>query len=162
MDFTLEHLPAFAVIGKCGQGGFDDIPRWLLPLWEAANRDFAQIERLVKRNERGQPVALWGAMSDRALRFAPWDADGGLYLAGCEALEDAQPPEGWTRWDIPAQTYAVAACTQADNSRVWADMKERVLPRHGYRLAGASHERYQPGAGAGELRLYFPVQPLET
>lgn len=26
MDFTLEHRPAFVVIGKCGQGGFDDIP----------------------------------------------------------------------------------------------------------------------------------------
>ena len=52
MDFTLEHLPAFAVIGKCGQGGFDDIPRWLLPLWEAANRDFAQIERCLLYTSR--------------------------------------------------------------------------------------------------------------
>lgn len=158
MDFEIVTLPAFAVIGKEGQGGWGDIPQWLPPLWASANQHFPEITDLALRDGAGCPVALWGLMSDRGHTLAPWNEHGGLYLAGCQVRPDAPPPPGWTRWAVPARTYASVTCTQTENAAVWQDMVQRRLLEAGCRLAGASFERYRVPTGSDQVELLFPIE----
>ena len=45
-------------------------------------------------------------MSDFSHAFNPWeDFDKGVYLAGVECREDAEAPDGWTKWIIPGYEY---------------------------------------------------------
>ena len=95
----------FVVIGK--EGSTNDGDGFIQRLWEDANSHFYEVEQLVKKDENGNVVGIWGAMSDMSYSFQPWE-DGftkGLYLAGVECVDTAEPPAGWTRWDIPGYEY---------------------------------------------------------
>ena len=62
---------------------------------------------LAKKDANGGIVGIWGAMSDIYRSFKPWE-DGfskGLYLAGVECVDNAEAPEGWTKWIIPDYEY---------------------------------------------------------
>ena len=92
---------AFVVIGK--EGSTMDGEGFIQKLWDDANSHFAEVSHLAKRDENGNLVGVWGAMSDFSRSFKPWEEDfsKGLYLAGVECGHDAEAPEGWIKWTIP-------------------------------------------------------------
>lgn len=96
---------SFAVIGK--EGSTEDGMGFVQRLWADANAHFAEVSDLAKKDEQGDLIGIWGAMSDFSRSFKPWE-DGfcrGVYLAGVECLDEAQPPLGWTKWIIPGYEY---------------------------------------------------------
>lgn len=46
-------------------------------------------------------------MSDFSHAFSPWENgfSQGLYLAGIECPDDAEAPDGWTKWVVPGYEY---------------------------------------------------------
>lgn len=144
-------LPAVTVIGR--MGSTKDGSGFIQKLWADANGHFAEIEPLVRRDESGTPVGFWGAMSDFSLSFRPWENDfsAGLYLAGAECAEDAAPPEGWTKWVIPAFEYLKVE--NADFPAVLQYMADSHLS-----LAGAVHDFTDPAAGKNYM--LFPIRKL--
>ena len=93
---------SFSVIGK--EGSTMDGSGFIQRLWEDANSHFQEIEYLAKRDGNGAICGIWGAMSDLSHSFKPWEDNftKGLYLAGVEAKDGEEAPEGWTVWRIPA------------------------------------------------------------
>ncbi len=62
---------SFKVIGK--EGSTSDGDQFIQKLWEEANSHFAEIAHFAKRDEKGNPVGIWGAMSDFTHSFKPWE-----------------------------------------------------------------------------------------
>ena len=95
-------------------------------------------------------------MSDASLSFLPWEEDfsRGLYLAGVECTEDAQPPKGWTKWVIPGYEYLVLE-NEGEES---FSQGLRYLQENGLSLMGAVHDFTCPKTGKGHL--FFPVRRL--
>ena len=146
--------PGFAVIGM--EGSTLEGPGFIAALWEKANSRFPEIAHLAKTNPDGSLCGIWGAMSDLSRSFLPWE-DGftrGLYLAGAEVRDDAQPPEGWVRWDIPGFEYIRVP---NDAPAVFPRTLE-ALAEAGLSLAGAVHDYTDPATGAGYM--LFPVRRL--
>lgn len=151
--------PGFAVIGiegAVGLEGAEDGDRITAKLWYIANTEFDEVEHLAKRNPDGSLCGIWGAMSDMSLTFRPWEEGftRGLYLAGVEVRDDAQPPEGWTRWDIPGFEYVRL---ERDNQFCFscglAYLRDEGLP-----LAGAVQDFTDPATGKGYM--LFPIRKL--
>ena len=95
---------SFVVIGK--EGSTSDGEGFIQKLWADANSHFEEVQPLAKKNENGDLVGIWGAMSDFSHSFNPWeDFNKGLYLAGVECRDDAVAPDGWTKWMIPGYEY---------------------------------------------------------
>ncbi|MCI8442993.1 MAG: GyrI-like domain-containing protein [Provencibacterium sp.] len=145
---------SFAVIGK--QGSTDDGDGFIARLWADANGHFDEVAHLAKRDEQGALAGIWGAMSDASLSFLPWEEDfsRGLYLAGVECTEDAQPPKGWTKWVIPGYEYLVLE-NEGEES---FSQGLRYLQENGLSLMGAVHDFTCPKTGKGHL--FFPVRRL--
>lgn len=144
----------FAVIGK--EGSTDDGEGFIARLWADANSNFREVESLAKRDDSGNLVGIWGAMSDMTRSFMPWE-DGfskGLYLAGVECNDYAQPPEGWTKWVIPGYEYIYVENEGDDTfSRVLSYMHD-----NGIALVGAVHDFNCPETGKGYM--FFPIRKL--
>ena len=146
--------PAFAVIGM--EGSTADGPGFIPALWEKANSRFGEVAALAKQNADGSLCGVWGAMSDMSRTFRPWEEDFscGLYLAGVEVRDNAQPPVGWTRWDIPGFEYV----------RVENDAPDifprtlQALAAEGLPLVGAVHDFTDPATGKGYM--LFPIRKL--
>ena len=146
--------PAFAVIGM--EGSTADGPGFIPALWEKANSRFPEVAALAKTNEAGSLCGVWGVMSDLSRSFRPWEEDftRGLYLAGVEVCDDAQPPEGWVRWDIPGFEYIrVERDNQFCFSRGLAYLRDAGLS-----LVGAVHDFTDPATGTGYM--LFPIRKL--
>lgn len=145
---------SFAVIGK--EGSTEDGAGFIQGLWADANAHFAEVAHLAKKDENGNLVGVWGAMSDFSRTFRPWQEgfSKGLYLAGVECTEDAQPPEGWTKWVIPGFEYLRAEC---DHEGVFPEMMDYLQSR-GIELAGAVHDFTCPKTGKNYM--YFPIRKL--
>lgn len=151
-------LPETAVIGReglctaqenlCGQ------------LWEEANARFEEVAALGKRTESGAYTGFWGAMSDETRSFRPWTEhfSRGLYLAGIETEKEAEAPEGWTKWILPARRYLVAEVRPEIYGEVFTGVLEKVLPKRGLKLCGAVCDFTDPVTGRNEL--LFPVEEL--
>lgn len=77
----------------------------------------------------------------------------GLYLAGVECVDTAQPPGGWTKWTIPGFEYRVVEQGPGAFAQALAALAEEGLP-----LAGAVQELTLPAAG--KEYLCFPVRKL--
>ncbi|MCK7487208.1 MAG: GyrI-like domain-containing protein [Bacillus subtilis] len=156
----IEHaaMPSFAVIGLAKFGPRVDAPNWIRPLWVEANHRFPEIAHLALTDEAGRLAGFWGAMSDVDLTFSPW-GETGWYLAGVQANLDATPPEGWTKWIVPAFDY-VYGKVEGDYRMAMSDALEGYLPEHKLRLAGAIQEYYCPEEN-GQLYLFFPVQTIK-
>lgn len=150
---------SFSVIGKLGQGNSNQGSTWVPPLWEAANGNFGEIEKLAKRDESGNIVGIWGAMSNIDDSFNRWSSQG-KYLAGCEVIDGATAPEGWTKWIIPSYKFLVVKCNQESYEYIFNHMINEYMPEHHYKLAGAVHEFFQPQENDGGLYLYFPIEKL--
>ena len=146
--------PAFSVIGK--EGTTQDGEGFVQRLWAEANARFGEVAPLAKTNDQGQLVGIWGAMSDLSGSFLPWEDNFsvGKYLAGVECREDAEVPDGWTRWNVPGYEYLVVKC---ENETTFPDMI-RYLSENGISLAGAVHDFTCPTTG--ENFMFFPVKKL--
>jgi len=147
----------FSVIGKMGKGLANEGPKWIPPLWQEANHNFGEIRSLAKLNAEDNIAGIWGAMSDVEMKFERWKEEG-LYLAGCEVIDDAIAPNGWTKWVIPAFKYVVVKCTLDTYQETLHEMVTNYLPQNHYTIAGAIQEFYSPMDTNGELSLYFPVE----
>lgn len=143
--------PAFAVIGL--EGSTADGEDFVQRLWEAANSRFGEVAHLAKTDADGSLCGVWGAMSDPSRAFRPWEEGftKGLYLAGVEVRDDAVPPAGWVRWDVPGFEYLRVENDAPDVfPRTLAFLAEQGLP-----LAGAVQDFTDSKTGKGYM--LFPV-----
>lgn len=143
----------FVVIGK--EGSTLDGEGVIQKLWDDANGHFHEVAHLAKRDDAGQLVGIWGAMSDLSRSFRPWE-DGfskGLYLAGIECVDTAEAPDGWTKWVIPGYEYLVVENRKGAFEETLEQMKEE-----GITLVGAIHDHTDPATGKGYL--YFPIRTI--
>ncbi len=128
-------------------------------LWQEANSRFGEIAHLVKTTPDGHPTGIWGAMTDRARRFQPWDENftDGLYLAGCELAEGENPtiPDGWTCWSLPG--FVCLAFAVAPGEDTFATGLTWLRTNH-IPLAGAVQEWTVPGEG--KSWLLFPMERM--
>lgn len=145
---------AFVVIGK--EGSTLDGEGFIQKLWDDANGHFDEVAHLAKRDENGNLVGIWGAMSDLSHSFQPWE-DGfskGLYLAGVECVDSAEAPDGWTKWVIPGYEYLVVE----NHDGAFGDTI-RQMQEEGIALVGAVHDYTDPATGKGYL--YFPIKEVK-
>ena len=145
---------SFSVIGK--EGSSEGGSGFVQGLWVDANAHFAEIAHLAKKDETGNLVGIWGTMTDFSRTFQPWE-DGfskGLYLAGIECADDAEPPEGWTKWTVPGFECLRVVC---DHDGVFPEMIA-YLQERGMALAGAVHDFTCPQTGTNYM--YFPIRKL--
>lgn len=145
---------SFAVIGK--EGSTLDGPGFIQRLWTDANGHFGEVQSLAKKDEEGNLAGIWGAMSDLSRSFRPWEDEfsRGLYLAGVECTEDAQAPEGWSKWTIPGYEYLRAECEDENTfSEVLDYMRQNQIP-----LAGAVHDFTCPVSGKNYM--LFPIRKI--
>ena len=142
---------SFVVIGK--EGSTQDGEGFIQKLWEDANAHLDAVAHLAKRDESGNLVGIWGAMTDFSRSFKPWaDFNKGLYLAGAECKDEAEAPEGWTKWVLPAYDYLVVECEGENTfSDMLQYMKENNIP-----LAGAVYDFSCPQTGKDYM--FFPVR----
>ncbi len=145
---------SFVVIGK--EGSTNTGNGFIQNLWEDANSHFHEVEQLAKKDDKGNIVGIWGAMSDMSRSFLPWE-DGftkGLYLAGVECLDTAEAPAGWTKWVIPGYEYIYAECKSGDTfSEVINYMNENEIS-----LVGAVHDF--TCTETGKNYLFFPIRTI--
>lgn len=145
---------SFVVIGK--EGSTRDGEGFIGELWEEANSKFNEVAQLAKRDDEGNVLGIWGAMSDFSRSFQPWEEgfSQGLYLAGVECMDEAEAPEGWTKWVIPGYEYLYVENEDgATFSDVIQYLQENAVP-----LVGAVHEFNCPETGDGYL--FFPIRKL--
>jgi predicted transcriptional regulator YdeE len=159
MEVIIVEKKSFTVIGKEGQGSASDSLNWIPPLWQAANGNFGEIRSLAKLDESGQIAGIWGAMSDIEGKFERW-SDSGKYLAGCEVVDDAVAPGGWTKWVVPSYRYVAVKCTMDTYGEVFNKALNEYMPQNNYKLAGAVHEFNPPTAANGEMYIYFPIEKI--
>lgn len=101
MNIERKEKRSFVVIGK--EGSTADGEGFIARLWEDANSHFSEVQHLAKKDADGNLVGIWGAMSDFSRSFKPWE-DGfcrGLYLAGVECVDGAEPPDGQELYVLP-------------------------------------------------------------
>ena len=77
-----------------------------------------------------------------------------LYLAGVECDDEAQAPEGWTKWVVPGFEYAYVEC---DDRNVFPEMLN-WLEENSLSLAGAVHDFTCPETG--KQYMFFPIRRL--
>ncbi len=144
---------SFVVIGK--EGSTLDGAGFIQKLWDNANSHFTEVQHLAKKDENGNIVGIWGAMSDFSRSFNPWENfDKGLYLAGVECNDNAEAPDGWTKWIIPGYEYVYAECENDDTfSNTIKYLKDNNIP-----LAGAVHDFTCPQTGTNYM--FFPIGKL--
>ena len=144
---------SFAVIGK--EGSTADGDGFIQKLWDEANAHFDQVAHLAKRDEHGELVGVWGAMTDPTRSFMPWEGfTKGLYLAGVECIDEAEAPEGWTRWIIPAYEYLRV---ENEGNDTFAQMRRHMEEEH-ISLVGAVHDFTSPTTGKNYM--FFPIRKL--
>ena len=145
---------SFTVIGK--EGSTLEGPGFIQRLWAGANAHFAEVQPLAKMDGNGNLAGIWGAMSDLSRSFRPWE-DGfsrGLYLAGVECADDAEAPDGWTKWIIPGFEYLRAECEGENTfSEVLEYLRQNQIP-----LAGAVHDFTCPVSGKNYM--LFPISKI--
>lgn len=145
---------SFTVIGK--EGSTHDGDGFIQRLWEDVNTHFPEIAHLAKKDDNGELAGLWGAMSDFSRSFQPWEYGfrEGLYLAGCECEDDAQPPEGWSKWVVPAYEYLYAERT---HDRAFQEMM-MYLFQNQFSMAGAAQDYTDPKTGKNYI--FIPIRRL--
>lgn len=71
-----------------------------------------------------------------------------------ECTDDAEAPQGWTKWTIPGYEYLVVENQNGAFQKTIGQMKEE-----GISLAGAVHEYTDPATGKDYL--YFPIRKID-
>ncbi|MDD4125531.1 MAG: GyrI-like domain-containing protein [Eubacteriales bacterium] len=146
--------PSFAVIGK--EGSTEDGVGFIQKLWEDTNAHFSEIADIIKIENDGAPLGIWGAMSDITHSLLPWQENfsKGLYLAGAECDVSVIPPDGWVKWIIPSFEYIRI---ESNTENAFAKGLEYLKESH-LELAGAVHELTL--MSTGKEYLYFPIKRL--
>ena len=146
---------SFTVIGK--EGSTTDGGGFIQKLWADANAHFGEVRHLTKTDAEGNLLGIWGAMSDCSHAFRPWEENftKGLYLAGVECLDGAEPPAGWTKWIIPGYEYVYAECTDDDTFTAVL----MYLEKSRLSLVGAVHDFTCPQTGKNYM--FFPIRALD-
>ena len=144
----------FVVIGK--EGSTMDGQGFIKKLWEDANSHFGEVQQLAKKDEHGNIVGIWGAMSDFTRSFKPWEDNfsKGLYLAGVECVDDAEAPQGWTKWTIPGFEYIYI---ETENENTFAEVLS-YMNANNIALVGAVHDYTCPSSG--KSFIYFPIRTI--
>lgn len=145
---------SFSVIGK--EGSTNDGENFIQKLWADANSNFAEVAPLAKKDEKGNLLGIWGAMSDLSHSFKPWEDNftKGLYLAGVEVMDNAQTPQGWVKWTIPSYEYIYV---RKESPNTFAEVIE-YLKENNMKLVGAAHDYNCPDDGQGYI--FFPIRKL--
>ena len=145
---------AFVVIGK--EGSTSDGEGFIQKLWSDANAHFSEIQALAKKDENGNLVGIWGAMSDCSHSYKPWEDNfsRGLYLAGVECIHDAEAPDGWTKWIIPGFEYIRVA---SENKNTFSEVLDYMKANH-IPLVGAVQDLSCPITGKNYM--YFPIKTI--
>ena len=145
---------SFSVIGK--EGSTQDGQGFIQRLWQEANSHFDEVQTLAKKDEDGNLVGIWGAMSDCSHSFKPWEDNfsKGLYLAGVECNDDADAPEGWTKWIIPGYEYL---CVERESADTFSEVLD-YMNTNGIPLVGAVHDFTCPSNG--ENYMFFPIRKI--
>nr|WP_302598949.1 GyrI-like domain-containing protein [uncultured Cellulosilyticum sp.] len=145
---------AFVVIGK--EGSTKEGEGFIQKLWDDANTNFNEVAHLAKRDNSGNILGIWGAMSDFSRSFNPWENDfsEGLYLAGVECNDNTEAPKGWSKWVIPGYEYLYVE-NEGRNTfpNVIKYLQENDIP-----LVGAVHDFNCPQTGKGYM--FFPIRRL--
>jgi len=94
-------------------------------------------------------------MSDFSRSFNPWeDFSKGLYLAGVECNDNAEAPDGWTKWVIPGYEYIYVECENDDTFPTTIKyLEDNDIP-----LVGAVHDFTCPQTGKNYM--FFPIRKL--
>lgn len=145
---------SFTVIGK--EGSTKDGNDFIARLWKDANSHFSEVASFAKKDEKGNILGIWGAMSDFSHSFLPWENNfsQGFYLAGVECNDTAEAPEGWTKWVIPGYEYLYVENEGADTFQNMI----KYLDENHLTLAGAVHDFNCPETGKGYM--FFPIRKL--
>lgn len=145
---------SFCVIGR--EGSSLDGKGFVQRLWEDANSKFNEVADLAKKGETGKIGGIWGAMTDFSRSFKPWEEGftKGLYLAGVECKDDAEAPEGWTKWVIPGYEYLYTECNEPD---IFSKMI-KYMKSNNITLAGAVHDFTCPQTGKNYM--FFPIKKI--
>jgi hypothetical protein len=143
---------SFVVIGK--EGSTMDGQGFIQRLWADANSHFSEVHPLARKDETGNLVGIWGAMSDLSRAFMPWEDNfsKGLYLAGVECADDAEAPDGWTKWVVPGYEYL---CAEVEGESTFSEMLT-YMSANNIPLAGAVHDFTCPLSGKNYM--YFPIR----
>lgn len=145
---------SFAVIGK--EGSTLEGEGFVQKLWAEANAHFSEVQPLAKKDEKGNLLGIWGAMTDLSHAYRPWEENfsKGLYLAGVECAEDVQAPEGWTKWVIPGYEYL---CVETENEATFSEMLN-YMDKNQITLVGAVHDFTCPLSGRNYM--CFPIRAI--
>jgi len=145
---------SFSVIGK--EGSTNDGEGFVQRLWADANSNFVEVSTLAKKDEKGNILGIWGAMSDLSRSFNPWEDNftKGLYLAGVEVIDNAQVPKEWVKWTIPAFEYVYV---KNEGKNTFKEVIE-YLKENNIKLVGAAQEFNCPEEGQGYI--FFPIRRL--
>jgi AraC family transcriptional regulator len=138
--------PAFTVVGLLlhTTALSPDIPA----LWDKFVPRIAEIQRL------SEPHVSYGLMEsfDQMTRLD--------YMAGVSVETVGELPEGMSRWDVPANTYAVFETTLSQIGEAFGELYNTWLPSSGYQQVGAPYfERYGAAFNPENpvLEIYIPV-----
>ena len=144
----------FVVIGK--EGSTMDGQGFIQKLWMDANSHFSEIEPLAKKDKNGNLTGIWGVMSDYSHSYKPWEDNfsKGLYLAGVECDDDAEAPDGWTKWTIPGYEYL---CAEAESESTFSNVLD-YMNANRISLAGAVHDFTCPLNGKNYM--FFPIRTI--
>ena len=144
----------FVVIGK--EGSSLDGQDFIQKLWADANSHFSEVQPLAKKDENGNLVGIWGAMSDYSHSYKPWEDNfsKGLYLAGVECVNDAEAPKGWTKWTIPSFEYIFV---ETENENTFPEVL-RYMDENNITLVGAVHDFTCPESGKNYM--FFPIRTI--
>ena len=97
-------------------------------------------------------------MSDLSRQFKPWESfSKGLYLAGAEVDNDAEAPEGWTKWTVPAYEFLYVKVENGINDTFSSMIK--YLEENKIELAGAVNDFICPKEN-GQSYMFFPIKRL--
>ncbi|MBR2950862.1 MAG: GyrI-like domain-containing protein [Lachnospiraceae bacterium] len=145
---------SFSVIGK--EGSTLEGDGFIQKLWTDANSHFEEVQPLAKKDENGNLAGIWGVMSDCTRSFKPWEDNfsKGLYLAGIECIDDAQAPEGWTKWTIPGYEYL---CAEVESESTFSEVLD-YMNANNLTLAGAVHDFTCPANGKNYM--FFPIKTV--
>ena len=101
-------------------------------------------------------VGIWGAMSDCSHSYKPWEENfsKGLYLAGVECVDDAEAPDGWTKWTIPGYEYL---CAEVESGSTFSYVLD-YMNANSITLVGAVHDFTCPANGKNYM--FFPIRTI--
>ena len=145
---------AFVVIGK--EGSTLEGQGFIQKLWSDANSHISEVQPLAKKDENGNLVGIWGAMSDFSRLYKPWEDNfsKGLYLAGVECIDDAEAPEGWTKWTIPGYESIYA---EVENDNTFSEVLD-YMKANNLTLVGAVCDFCCPLNGKNYM--FFPIRMI--